>query len=131
VRPASAVRFKSLVTKNNIALRISNMGRKKISIKTITDERTRQVSRKRDSLSVSLTNSAVQVTFSKRKFGLIKKAYELSVLCGCEVGLIMFSHSGKLYQYASTDMDRILLRYTENTEAYESRNNEDVARVPT
>lgn len=26
-------------------------------------------------------------------------------------------------------MDRILLRYTENTEAYESRNNEDVARV--
>lgn len=27
-------------------------------------------------------------------------------------------------------MDRILLRYTENTEAYESRNNDDVARVP-
>lgn len=26
-------------------------------------------------------------------------------------------------------MDRILLRYTENTEAYESRNNDDVARV--
>lgn len=70
-----------------------------------------------------------KVTFSKRKFGLIKKAYELSVLCGCEVGLIMFSHTGKLYQYASTDMDRILLRYTENTEAYESRNNDDIARV--
>lgn len=28
-------------------------------------------------------------------------------------------------------MDRILLRYTENTEAYESRNNEDIARVKT
>lgn len=62
--------------------------------------------------------------------GLVKKAYELSVLCGCEVGLIVFSNTGKLYQYASTDMDRILLRYTENTEAYESRNNDDVARVP-
>ena len=61
--------------------------------------------------------------------GLIKKAYELSVLCECEVGLILFSNNGKLYQYASNDMDRILLRYTENTEAYESRNNEDVARV--
>ena len=60
---------------------------------------------------------------------MIKKAYELSVLCECEVGLILFSNNGKLYQYASNDMDRILLRYTENTEAYESRNNEDVARV--
>lgn len=55
----------------------------------------------------------------------------MSVLCGCEVGLIVFSNTGKLYQYASTDMDRILLRYTENTEAYESRNNEDIARVKT
>lgn len=70
-----------------------------------------------------------KVTFSKRKLGLIKKAYELSVLCGCEVGLIIFSPSGKLYQYASNDMDRVLLRYTENNEAYESRNNEDISRV--
>ncbi len=73
--------------------------------------------------------SLFQVTFSKRKLGLIKKAYELSVLCGCEVGLIIFSPSGKLYQYASNDMDRVLLRYTENNEAYESRNNEDISRV--
>jgi hypothetical protein len=52
------------------------------------------------------------VTFSKRKYGLMKKAYELSVLCDCEIGLIIFSSQNKLVQYASTDMDQILLRYT-------------------
>lgn len=59
----------------------------------------------------------------------MKKAYELSVLCGCEIGLIMFSHTNKLFQYASTDMDRILLRYTEYAEPHESKNNEDIAKV--
>lgn len=79
--------------------------------------------------TLALFWSPVQVTFSKRKFGLIKKAYELSVLCGCDVGLILFSPTGKLYQYASHDMDRILLRYTENNDAFESRNNDDISRV--
>ena len=38
----------------------------------------------------------------------MKKAYELSVLCDCEIALIIFSSSNKLYQYASTDMDKVL-----------------------
>ena len=59
----------------------------------------------------------------------MKKAYELSVLCNCEVGLIMFSNNNKLFQFASSDMDRILLRYTDYSEPHESRNNEDLARV--
>ncbi|KAI5354389.1 hypothetical protein L3X38_007284 [Prunus dulcis] len=37
----------------------------------------------------------IQVTFSKRRSGLIKKAYELSVLCDVDVALIMFSPSGR------------------------------------
>ena len=53
------------------------------------------------------------MTFLKRKFGLMKKAYELSVLCDCEVALIIFNSNKKLVQYASNDMDQILLRYTE------------------
>lgn len=48
-----------------------------------------------------------QVTFNKRKFGVMKKAYELSVLCDCEIALIIFSSNNKLYQYASTDMDKV------------------------
>ncbi|KAG8012105.1 Myocyte-specific enhancer factor 2C, partial [Nibea albiflora] len=48
------------------------------------------------------------VTFTKRKFGLMKKAYELSVLCDCEIALIIFNSTNKLFQYASTDMDKTL-----------------------
>ena len=53
-----------------------------------------------------------QVTFTKRKFGLMKKAYELSVLCDCEIAVIIFNSHNKLFQYASTDMDKVLLKYT-------------------
>jgi MADS-box transcription factor len=54
-----------------------------------------------------------QVTFSKRRSGLLKKAHEISVLCDAEVALIVFSTKGKLYEYSSQDsnMDVILERY--------------------
>lgn len=42
-----------------------------------------------------------QVTFSKRRNGLLKKAFELSVLCDAEVALIIFSSRGKLYEFSS------------------------------
>ncbi|XP_062027332.1 agamous-like MADS-box protein AGL19 isoform X2 [Rosa rugosa] len=42
-----------------------------------------------------------QVTFSKRRNGLLKKAFELSVLCDAEVALIIFSTRGKLYEFSS------------------------------
>jgi hypothetical protein len=84
------------------------MGRKKIQITRIQDERNRQV------------------TFTKRKFGLMKKAYELSVLCDCEIALIIFNSSNRLFQYASTDMDKVLLKYTEYNEPHESRTNADI-----
>nr|AAM48340.1 GH24154p [Drosophila melanogaster] len=56
----------------------------------------------------------------------MKKAYELSVLCDCEIALIIFSSSNKLYQYASTDMDRVLLKYTEYNEPHESLTNKNI-----
>lgn len=43
----------------------------------------------------------------------MKKAMELSVLCDCQIGLIIFNSSNKLVQYSSHDIDQILLRYTE------------------
>ncbi|KAK8499728.1 hypothetical protein V6N13_026768 [Hibiscus sabdariffa] len=42
-----------------------------------------------------------QVTFSKRRSGLLKKAHEISVLCDVEVALIVFSTKGKLFEYSS------------------------------
>lgn len=56
----------------------------------------------------------------------MKKAYELSVLCDCEIALIIFNSSSKLFQYASTDMDKVLLKYTEYNEPHESRTNADI-----
>uniref|UniRef100_A0A3B3SEE8 MADS-box domain-containing protein n=1 Tax=Paramormyrops kingsleyae TaxID=1676925 RepID=A0A3B3SEE8_9TELE len=88
------------------------MGRKKIKISQIQDQRNRQV------------------TFTKRKFGLMKKAYELSVLCDCEIALIIFNHSNHLYQYASSNMDQVLLKYTAFSEPQENRTNADILQVP-
>ncbi|CAN6872840.1 unnamed protein product [Brassica oleracea] len=53
-----------------------------------------------------------QVTFAKRRKGLLKKAHELSVLCDAEVALIIFSNRGKLYEFcSSSSMIRTLERY--------------------
>jgi len=43
-----------------------------------------------------------QVTFSKRRNGLLKKAKELAILCDAEVGIMIFSSTGKLYDFASS-----------------------------
>uniref|UniRef100_M1CR50 Agamous-like MADS-box protein AGL8 homolog n=1 Tax=Solanum tuberosum TaxID=4113 RepID=M1CR50_SOLTU len=53
-----------------------------------------------------------QVTFSKRRGGLVKKAHEISVLCDAEVALIVFSQKGKIFEYSSDScMEQILERY--------------------
>ncbi|KNA07339.1 hypothetical protein SOVF_172860 [Spinacia oleracea] len=46
--------------------------------------------------------TARQVTFSKRRRGLIKKAHELSTLCDAEIGLIVFSSTGKLFEFSNS-----------------------------
>lgn len=61
------------------------MGRNKIDIQYIDDDRKRGV------------------TLNKRKTGLIKKAYELSVLCGCEVAVVVRDQQGRSYLYGSND----------------------------
>jgi len=69
------------------------MGRKKIDISQIKDERNRHV------------------TFNKRKAGLIKKAMELSILCNCEIALVIFNAENNLYEYCSTDPRFVLQKY--------------------
>lgn len=60
------------------------MGRGKIEIKRIENANSRQV------------------TFSKRRNGLLKKAQELSILCDAEVAVIIFSNTGKLFEFSSS-----------------------------
>ncbi|KAM3403065.1 hypothetical protein ACQJBY_006682 [Aegilops geniculata] len=57
-----------------------------------------------------------QVTFSKRRNGLLKKAFELSVLCDAEVALVVFSPRGRLYEFASaTSLQKSIDRYKSYT----------------
>ncbi|KAH0464895.1 hypothetical protein IEQ34_004998 [Dendrobium chrysotoxum] len=75
------------------------MGRGKIEIKKIENPTSRQV------------------TYSKRRVGIMKKAEELAVLCDAQVSLIMFSSSGKLSGYCSpsTEIKDIFERYQQVT----------------
>lgn len=52
-----------------------------------------------------------QVTFCKRRAGLLKKAKELSVLCDAEIGLFIFSAHGKLYELATKGYYSLILTY--------------------
>ncbi|ONI11563.1 hypothetical protein PRUPE_4G113500 [Prunus persica] len=71
------------------------MGRGKITISRIENRTTRQV------------------TFAKRRAGLIKKTHELSVLCDAQIGLVIFSSTGKMFQYCSesSSMEELIQRY--------------------
>lgn len=76
------------------------MGRGKVEMRPIEDKSTRQV------------------TFSKRKRGLLKKAQELSVLCGVEVAVVIFSGGGKLYEFSGGE--RYIVSSNSNSILYHS-----------
>jgi transcription factor RLM1 len=88
------------------------MGRRKIEIKAIKDDRNRSVY-----VTVFCAHLQVEAncpscsTFLKRKGGLFKKAHELSVLCSVDVAVIIFGNNKKLYEYSSSDIGEILQRY--------------------
>nr|AFO83617.1 PISTILLATA-like protein [Fagopyrum esculentum] len=59
------------------------MGRGKIEIKRIENSSNRQV------------------TYTKRRNGIIKKAKEITVLCDAKVSLVIFASSGRMHEYCS------------------------------
>ncbi|XP_062179253.1 MADS-box transcription factor 58-like isoform X2 [Phragmites australis] len=56
-----------------------------------------------------------QVTFCKRRNCLLKKAYELSVLCDAEIALLVFSNRGRLYEYSNNSVKGTIERYKKAT----------------
>jgi hypothetical protein len=61
----------------------------------------------------------------------MKKAMELSVLCDCDIALVIFNSHNKLFQYSSKDVDTILAKYSKVCgEPHEKRNNQDVSAPP-
>ncbi|XP_074587702.1 agamous-like MADS-box protein AGL61 [Curcuma longa] len=73
--------------------RKKSMGRQKIEIKRIQNEEARQV------------------CFSKRRSGLFKKASELSILCGAEIGVVVFSPAGKVFSFGHPSVDAVVDRF--------------------
>ncbi|KAM3187495.1 hypothetical protein ACTXT7_002210 [Hymenolepis weldensis] len=69
------------------------MGRKKIEIKKIADEKT------------------LLVTFAKRKKGLYNKAFELGELCDCEIAVIIFTNKNCMHTYSSHDLENTVNKY--------------------
>lgn len=69
------------------------MGRRKIEIQPLTDDRNRTV------------------TFVKRKAGLFKKAHELAVLCQVDIAVIIMGSNNKLYEFSSVDTKELLNAY--------------------
>ncbi|GAV78652.1 SRF-TF domain-containing protein, partial [Cephalotus follicularis] len=62
-----------------------------------------------------------QVTFSKRREGLFKKAGEISILCGVQTAIIVFSGSEKAYSFANPDIDTLLNRYVNSNTYFEDQ----------
>ncbi|KAI5318801.1 hypothetical protein L3X38_038509 [Prunus dulcis] len=70
----------------------STMGRKKIDIKKIQK------------------TSSLQVTFSKRRTGLFRKASQLGALCGAEVAILVFSPHGRPFVFGHPSVDSVISR---------------------
>ncbi|KAL2487809.1 Agamous-like MADS-box protein AGL61 [Forsythia ovata] len=73
--------------------RRTSRGRQKIAIEKIENEDDRYA------------------TFSKRRLGLLKKASELCTLCDVDIGIIIFSPTGKPFSFFHPTMDSVVNRY--------------------
>ncbi|PRQ29405.1 putative transcription factor MADS-type1 family [Rosa chinensis] len=74
------------------------MGRRKIEMKKVMD------------------SSSRQVTFSKRRTGLFKKAHEIATLCGAEVAIVVFSPGGKPFSFGNPNVDSVADRFLNQEE---------------
>ncbi|ORZ16348.1 hypothetical protein BCR42DRAFT_414864 [Absidia repens] len=74
------------------APRKRNSGRRKIKIEYIEDKNRRHI------------------TFSKRKAGIMKKAYELSTLTGTQVLLLVVSETGLVYTFTTVKLQPIVTK---------------------
>lgn len=71
---------------------------------------------------VKISNqSNLQVTFSKRRFGLFKKASELCTLCGVEVAIVVFSPKNRVYSFGHPCVESVVDRFINQNPSQTSR----------
>ncbi|EPS64141.1 hypothetical protein M569_10640, partial [Genlisea aurea] len=66
------------------------LGRRKIEIRKIEKKQNRQV------------------TFTKRRMGLFRKASEIGVLCGAEMAILVRSPAGKIFAFGNPSPDSVI-----------------------
>ncbi|XP_059441854.1 agamous-like MADS-box protein AGL61 [Corylus avellana] len=85
-----------------------SIGRQRIEIKQLEEE------------------SKKQVTFSKRRAGLFKKAAELCILCGAEVAVIAYSTHGNVFCFGHPDVGAVVDRYLTGNLCHSSESLDEV-----
>ncbi|EUB59399.1 Myocyte-specific enhancer factor 2D [Echinococcus granulosus] len=103
--PCAPFIFDILTCILNILLK---MGRKKIDIKKISDEKT------------------LLVTFAKRKVGLFNKAFELSELCECRVAILILTNKNRMHKFASHDLSSVVKQYNDRPNHGELMTSQDI-----
>ncbi|CAN1167241.1 Agamous-like MADS-box protein AGL29 [Linum perenne] len=88
------------------------MGRRKIEMTMVKDKNCRQV------------------TFSKRRTGLFKKAHELATLCAIRIAILVFSPGGKPFSFGSPDVNSITVQFLNpNENPSTSGENNNISRA--
>ncbi|ESQ46502.1 hypothetical protein EUTSA_v10000479mg [Eutrema salsugineum] len=88
----------------------------------MTSKKKESIGRQRIPMVKIKKESHRQVTFSKRRAGLFKKASELCTLCGAEIAIIVFSPAKKPFSFGHPSVESVLDRYM-------SRNNMSMAQT--
>ncbi|PHU10380.1 hypothetical protein BC332_22240 [Capsicum chinense] len=71
----------------------------------------RSKGRQRIDIAKMQNESKLQVTFSKRRAGLFKKASELCTLCGAEIAIVIFSPGRKVYSFGHPSVELLVDRF--------------------
>nr|GMC62634.1 agamous-like MADS-box protein AGL61 [Ipomoea batatas]GMD09639.1 agamous-like MADS-box protein AGL61 [Ipomoea batatas] len=84
-----------------------------------SNNNTRRVYRGRQRIPLSRIENDTHriVAFSKRRFGLFKKASEISTLCGVKILIIVFSpNKEKVYTFGNPNVNAVLDKYVAESE---------------
>ncbi|KAJ4958358.1 hypothetical protein NE237_025469 [Protea cynaroides] len=69
-----------------------------------------------------------QVTFSKRRKGIFKKASELCILCGAEIALIVLSPAGKVFSFGHSSVNSVINRFVDRSSIAQNNNDGSAVR---
>lgn len=95
----------------------------------MADQKRKSTGRKKIEIKKVEKESNKQVTFSKRRQGLFKKASELCILCDVHASIIVFSGAHKLFSFGHPDTDAIVNSYVNGTRQFQTSKLEETSLI--